>query len=103
VTGQATAGHRPVAQARNSRCSAAMPSRVLRYDRLCGDSHQLWTADGRISQQVVVDDGDVVYQPRPVAKLSAGPNPGSRARPVVLAHTCWIAGLATAALDQLGW
>jgi hypothetical protein len=44
----------------------------------CGDTHNLWTANGRICQQVVLDDGDVVYQPCPVAKLAARPNPASR-------------------------
>jgi hypothetical protein len=44
----------------------------------CGETHDLWTADGRICQRVILDDGDVVYRPCPVAKLVARPNPGNR-------------------------
>lgn len=43
----------------------------------CGQTHQLWTADGRICQPEVLDTGDTAYRPCPVAKRYWRRNPGN--------------------------
>jgi hypothetical protein len=43
----------------------------------CGDNHELWTADGRIVQPEILDTGDTVYRPCPVAKTYWRHNPAA--------------------------
>jgi hypothetical protein len=45
------------------------PAPLDRIDCKCGDSHDLWTADGRICERQILDGGGKHLQPCPVAKI----------------------------------
>ena len=56
------------------------PAAFTRIDCTCGDTHDLWTANGRICARQILDTGDKHMQPCPVAKICSRRNADSSYR-----------------------
>ncbi|MFV8308060.1 hypothetical protein [Mycobacteroides chelonae] len=35
----------------------------------CGDTHDIWTVDGRLHERHIIDTGEMAYEPLPIAKI----------------------------------
>lgn len=52
----------------------AKPTALTALDCSCGDTHELWTDQGRLHERSILDSGETHLQPLPVAKVYARRN-----------------------------